>query len=568
MSGIISLTEKNKLSTGEAILPKEGEISSSSPQHSPCPKEEMSCEDEEEYTVMQLEHSRTVTHSGDVNAEKHSTLSDAEGEASGRGEKELSNGHKSKNLTTGSTRRPEDTVRRQKSISSGSVKSSAREISDSVDILASGGSKDGVLKRNGGLKSPSAAKLRSNSDVMREKKEIKEKKLLKNNIHVEGANDLGKESKGTLKDRDMDNNACGKIKRQLGHGKHSLVAEGSNPAKRSKSADVAVDSMKGSLQRNRKSGVLGVKSGDSELKRSTSQGKPDNCLAPRVTKGGFDSDSPGDEDVLPPSKRRRPDVVSGSISAPDIKKGKNYLVSSDKVKSSVDHLPKKRRAVRLYDDDEDEVTKTPVHGGSIRKADVHSRASDSTKNISSHTEQSTHEQALGEPGGGASSTVVVSTVKVLNESSSPCSHQHVEILTKASTIHPFSSPGMKESEKMSSDDAKPVLASPIRSPLLPSVAKPIGDDVAKPVAEPSIANKPFIRASSNSSQRNSPGANRNSIVVSDYLDHSQNQRRNERGKSVLSSDKQKNTQKSSSRTNDSVVAAAKPLESNLLTNER
>ncbi|KAL0372862.1 UNVERIFIED_CONTAM: ENHANCER OF AG-4 protein 2 [Sesamum calycinum] len=93
-----------------------------------------------------------------------------------------------------------------------------------------------------------------------------------------------------------------------------------------------------------------------------------------------------DENDLPPTKRHRAlGMMCTSASVPENKSGnsttrKNGMVRPNKARSPVTQRPVKRRAVRLCDDDDDELPKTPIHGGYIHKVSVIPSGSDSKKN--------------------------------------------------------------------------------------------------------------------------------------------------------------------------------------------
>ncbi|WOH07477.1 hypothetical protein DCAR_0726907 [Daucus carota subsp. sativus] len=456
------------------------------------------------------------------------------------GLKESINGHKSKKIISGSRRLLQDDAQVQKVNSSGAVRSSLPIVSGgNVDINISG---EGVQNRSGsigGISHSSPNKSRSNMDAP---KDQNKKQSLKDKVHLKRAEDLP-DSKGTFRKLET-GDLTGETKSHLGHGKHKLATdEVSHHAKSFKSADI--DMTKGSVQKTRKSGHLENKAGSAEFKRSVLQGNAEDCLVPR------------DEDVLPPAKRLRqaPEiVVSSSTRMFDNKLGKasvhrNDPLSSDKAKSPVGQYPKKRRAVRLYDDDDDK-PKTPVHGGSIFKGDAPSCILGPVKNGSAHSGKAS--DTLDD---GGSSKVSLPTVKRLNESLPSISYKHSEVgkRRQSSNSHIFTSPVKSEFAKRSSEEVRPVRVSPVCSPLPASTVRP--------VLESPKPNIPLVKVSDNTVHQNSQaGLDKNMAVVPDSLDRTINQGILDRNKSIPSVDRKKDASKLSSRASDSVLLTEKTLD--------
>lgn len=584
LSPVLSPTKRIKLSNVDANLQVREEVSTSSPFNNSSQKEGGFCDTKKEDDATRIEG---------LSASQNSGYSDAEGNFSGQKntttslrvsvnarkpvgvQKEHTNGHKTKKGVVGAKRKFEGALEANKLSSSGALTSPSGE-----DL------KDKKIRRriaSGGSTKDSSQHV-SKSDL--KGSVTKPKQLLKDKIHLL-PDDVGKDAEGAFTEQDRVEISGRKIGAQLGQGKQNLVTnEVSRTARRSKGVDGSTEAAKGSMQSNRKNDVLDNKA---ELKRPSSKVKAENHLVPKGQSGYIDSNSPGDEDVLPATKRHRRalDSVSGTsvaTSEDKIRKGstslKTDLSGSDKIRSPFTKVHR-RRAVRLCDDDDDEEPKTPVHGGSAKKVDAASRSdfskdnviqgsakkveaasrsSDISKDNVVQGETCTNDQPSERNSGGREdgpSKEYVSSAKLLNETLSPSSHQNVERPKKGVTP----SPRKIESEKISSKEAKPDFISPKRSPMSVSAAKPL--------VEPLKAIKASGKVSGNVTPKKvQAGSTKGSIVVSDGLNHSQSQATNERSKPAFPGERLKSTPKLSSRLNDSAAVAAKRMEVNVLPSER
>ncbi|KAL8139896.1 hypothetical protein V2J09_005917 [Rumex salicifolius] len=151
----------------------------------------------------------------------------------------------------------------------------------------------------------------------------------------------------------------------------------SDSSKKKKPIDLVSDAHKGSEKRD--SSTLHINDGDlvkkSENKGSTYMKAEDHLLS-KTQKCSIPSEVPPGEAVTSSVKRRH-GLVSNAMSDP-------IEPASDDKRSSLSsfrksEVTKKRRAIRLYDDDDDEdgVPKTPVHGSSARKTYSSSSISES-----------------------------------------------------------------------------------------------------------------------------------------------------------------------------------------------
>ncbi|RVW65212.1 hypothetical protein CK203_035774 [Vitis vinifera] len=179
--------------------------------------------------------------------------------------------------------------------------------------------------------------------------------------------------------------------------------------------------------------------------------KVDNSMASEAETGTVGSDVPGDEDVLPLSKRRRRALEAMSDSAtltPEVKIEKNSVVlkndalHSKSAKPLHTQLKRKRRTICRFEDDDDEEPKTPVHGPS-RNVNTPSRISNSIKDLDAHHESSYHTQLSVRDSGGHEESP--------SKECSPRLQQTVEKRPKKTMAAPIShSPRKLESEKLSS----------------------------------------------------------------------------------------------------------------------
>ncbi|KAK3013957.1 hypothetical protein RJ639_008703 [Escallonia herrerae] len=385
------------------------------------------------------------------------------------GQKVITNGRMSKKVVTGSKRKPDS------SGGQADLRESNQHVKDGIRRMTPGGR----------MKDSHPDDVKSDLDVISGKKA---KTMLKDKMHSEMADDFGKEPRNGLKELDKDELSGRKMRGQLGDGKHSLATkEVSHSVKRSKFADFAGDAAKGSVKTKRRTDVPDIKPGNAEINRSVSRVK-DSC----------DLDVHGDEDILPPAKRQRPalEKKSEKNSIPHVYDSPRF----DKVKSPHTQLHTKRRAVRMFDEDDDQKPKTPVHGGSARKLDAPARAIDSIKHAVVHGDRSTSDRTSVRGGSARkvdassratesfkSTTVhgegsvpdqqsVRDSGRVENGASkemvssqqalSPNFQKNVDRHRKLVTGRFSRSPGETDSEKVSSKEVKVELISPGKSPSL------------------------------------------------------------------------------------------------------
>ncbi|KAI3453268.1 hypothetical protein Pfo_009931 [Paulownia fortunei] len=479
-----------------------------------------------------------------------------EGWYSDGGQSELTNGHQPK-LAMGPKRKHEGTMRRN----SGSV-ISHEHIGDETQIKYASGGK---------MKISSADNSRLGLDVGSERKG---KKLLKEKKHSEAVDD-GRVDTEVIFEEHNEVVFRKKMKFQHDHEKQtSRTIEASCPAKTSKSADIVDDASMLRTQTSRKNDSrspvdLDDKMDHTESKRLISCGKAENPRSFRAQRSNNESSHSTDEDDLPPTKRHRraAGVMSSSALISENRAGnsasrKNGLVNPNKVRSPVMQLPTKRRAVRLCDDDDDELPKTPIHGGFSHKVSVIPRSSESKKKNVLRGESYANDQLVLRNSGIVDDALKeqVQSSRLSNKASSPTAQQAMEKRTRESSAeHVSPSPRQLDSEKLPFMEAKPVIVSPERSPRSITATRPL--------AEPQ--KKHFSKAPGSISQKKVPsGTNRGLTTASDRSTSSLNQSISERSKSTSSGEKRKTTPKSDSQINDSVLLVGNPDESMTSLGER
>ncbi|XP_047957686.1 ENHANCER OF AG-4 protein 2-like isoform X2 [Salvia hispanica] len=385
------------------------------------------------------------------------------------------------------------------------------------------------------LSSPDIPKLRS--DIISQKKE---KLLVKEKRQSEALHDGQQDAKVNFESH-SDTITWKKIKFQHGNEKKgSHTNEVSSPTKISKIAD------------SRGLNVLVDKMPSKEPKRFTSVGKAEvfQSIRPPII-----SNSESDND-LPPIKRHRPEPETMCASALISENRLETFVSdkTDKVLSSevispVVQLPMKRRSVCIYDDDDDdELPKTPVHGGTTSKVSV-PRLSDTKRKSVTHGEKFVHDlQVLrnsGEVENGLKDQVQYNGV--MKKLLSPAAQQVTEKRTRDSSAHVSPSPQQMNSEKSAPMEVKPVSVSPKRPPQSVGGGRVSGELESK---------QPNKAPSSDFRQKTPAGDNKNA-ASSDRSNLFPNQLLSERSKQPSSGERKKTTPKSGSRINDSVVGASK-----------
>ncbi|CAA2978594.1 Hypothetical predicted protein [Olea europaea subsp. europaea] len=482
-------------------------------------------------------------------------------------ESEFTNGHKS-DLAIGSKRKSDGVNVMHKNIGQAvSVASACDNLGLHINISREQ-SGDGLVRKinsDGNTNDSSVDISRSSLDVGRRK----EQKSLKERKHSGSADDCPRDIEVNFKEWNKDDISGEKISARPGKQSfHRNVVSCS--AKRSKFADIEGDATKGKTKTNRKSDSQSTNALDdiisiTEPKRLTSGGDAENCEPFRFQKSMKDYNSSGNEDDLPPTKRRHGALEATGHSA---LVSENRLGNSSALKKGLSdkrspavQLLVKRKAVRLWDDDYDEEPKTPIHGGCVAKVSLLPRVLDSTKKIDMHGESSLHDQqewnGSGRVEDGSKGLV---SYAMPHKASSPTVQQRMEKRAREiGAAHVCSSPAQVDFTNISPMETRPVVFSPKRSLRSVMSGKPSGE----------LQNRHSGKTPVNITHKKAPsGSNIGPTSVSDRLNSSLNQTTNERSKSAYSGERMKTTPKSDSEINDSVLVVGNRTESIVFLGER
>ncbi|KAB5548012.1 hypothetical protein DKX38_011418 [Salix brachista] len=278
-------------------------------------------------------------------------------------------------------------------------------------------------------------------------------------------------------------------------------------------------------------------------------------------------DVSNDEAVLPVLKRRKRAMEAMCDAAAlnsDDRIEKNALelnrdLASINTRGPVSQQPKRRRAVCLYDvNDEDEEPKTPVHGGAGKSVRANMPVSDTFKRSNVHIENPVdqeHKSSINAQTSLRDSTGLENSHS--KESSSlmqnnPLSPSYPKTLKRNDTcVSP--SPGKSEPEQILTKEAKPIITSPKRSPrLLPAT---------KPDMEQHKATKPSLKVSTLGTQKRSQaGPGKVSGPVLDSSITSQNPVLSQKSRAVFSGEMPKSTPKAISQMSNPTVPMCAPSE--------
>lgn len=431
-------------------------------------------------------------------------------------QKDVTNGYR-RRLASGSKRRVDGSCEMHNSSGSSDPASiSSDGLGSNRDLSASSqpSGADARRKVSSSAKESSQNVLRSGLDSESGKKRPKLLKDKKNVLVAEKTRVATKErheDKGELSSKKQ-----GDVKQT------SQTNEHSHPAKRSKHVNVADDAPKALLQAGRKITAQSCddKLENVEVKRNVLRGKAENRSGSRPLSTTRDSTLGGDEDVLPPTKRRRRALEAMS--------GSSTLMSENRFgrSSGLKNDMSRRRAVRLCDDDEEEEPKTPIHGGSAKKVLVPLHGQSSSK------------RADNDPLGKRDSvTFDDSSLKKAFpsddcsiESCLPVPQQAEEKQHgKTEASHASLSPGKVDSEKLPSNDTKPFPPSPQRSPIV----------ATKSVADTQKVNKHVGKVPGNNTQRKAVSGSKIAGGTSDNLSLPATQTPSGRGKPEFSGERNK-----------------------------
>ncbi|KAJ8759369.1 hypothetical protein K2173_006889 [Erythroxylum novogranatense] len=487
------------------------------------------------------------------------------------GNSTLMNGHKSKMLGT-------DSKRRLEGADEGSGSTGVKSLKDSIDV--GGKLEDGVRGEIAGVhcagSSPVAVK--SESGMSSGKKSKKPITYQKGSRVCQGSND----SKNGLHPRpgsskfeacdtshpakkskfvDVEDGAAVRLsaKNLMNHASRSTADEKSVKDSGGKReillalrAQTGKDRSYVPLQASKDKSDFSLQSDRTDLFSPTVKAKSDASAEMIKVK----ADISGDEAVLPVTKRHRRalEAMLGSTSLnSDDRIAKSSLdpknvLSSGNAGATVHQLPKRRRAVCLYgDDDEDEEPKTPVHGGSGRVSREPRSMSDTIKKKDANVTSLLRQQHVG----------VINTEKNIgasfgferSRSKETVSHSQQKIMKKPDMSGP-PSPGKIEMEHLPSKDSKPISTSPRQSPRLFPATKSIGEH-HEPV-------KPVIKVSSIKGLQ--PSSSKVSGHVSDCLNTSYGNGASQMNRPALSGERPKTTPKAPSRISADLLETSAELQ--------
>lgn len=317
-------------------------------------------------------------------------------------------------------------------------------------------------------------------------------------------------------------------------------------AKKSKFVDIKSEVSRGSNGKSVNNNSFSSDN-DKEAKVSEFKSVTSPVLALRASKASG-SDNSGDEVVLPPAKRhRKASEAMLDSSDPKIGKCSRDVKSSTQFPKEVKvpgaQLPKRRRAVCLYDDD-DEDPKTPVHGGSVRNVKELSLNSDASKRPDSHHMVSTDARPdVGDSVGFEDGHQKEAALQAETGPLSPIPPQTGEGKPAATVSL---SPKRSEAEQLSSKGAKEDLVSPKNTPQSASTKRPV-------IEQPKSTRAPTRDSSNGTQKKTQPVSAKGSVQRSVSLKSSQSQVSAQRNKLTASVDRPKSTPKEVSRINDSGV---------------
>lgn len=450
-------------------------------------------------------------------------------------------------------------------------------------VVDSKGGKKGNFTSGGGTREHGPRTLKPNSESGHGKKT---KDLPRDKKHFKGKDNVADTRRSPNEQGQGKSKANAGKMPQVGQGKPDLgSSESLRPAKKLKRGDIGES--KGSLSNNIKvaSSSKPVVADEKVVKKSEFKKLTPTLKSENLLKSSHHSDSvnsaAGDETVLPLTKRHRRALEAMSDSTTTIHEAKNEkspfsqrydasCSSSDRLLAN--HSNRKRRAVCIFDDD-DEDPKTPVHGSS-RNIDATSNGPDSSKNNDEHN-QSPHTSPLTVNGtsGSEHDHFKESTSQVQRLSSSPKEPQTEELQQeKPVAVNASESPSKSGSEQLPPKEAKPNLISPKKSPLLANCTT-----ASEQKKSPSLANsttaleqtktvKPPIKASNTGVQKQSQGGSARSIVLTSNSSSSQKSSILQKSRSHSSGEKSKTTP--ISRANDSTTMVGSSMDHDDLHGER
>ncbi|GER56125.1 Tudor/PWWP/MBT domain-containing protein [Striga asiatica] len=402
----------------------------------------------------------------------------AEGGCSDGGRSEFADSRKSK-LSKGLKRKQEELLR-----NSGSIKS-PENAGDGMQIKYASG---------GNMKVSSADNSRLGSDLGGS---TKVKKLLK-----EKKRPMAVDSRLDSSEEHYEVNPSKKMKLQRDHGKlTSRTIEAPSPAQISKSADTVDGAQMLRAKTSRKADLISpvdqyTKLDKPKSKQLASGGNVENHHPSRVdTINNLPNQSAAEDD---PGLAKRDSLAEGMVATSalisenlngDSASNKNGSGNPNKVRSSGMQLPKKRRAVRICDDDDDELPKTPVHGGvpQGQKISANPLISESKNKTVKRDEGYAKDRPVLRNSGIIDDALKKRALssRLPNKTSSPVAEKGIENRTREVSAE-YLSPNQRkvDSGKMSSVEAK----SALDSSQSVSVVKPLVEPHKKHLSKTPVVN--------------------------------------------------------------------------------
>ncbi|XP_073315367.1 ENHANCER OF AG-4 protein 2-like [Primulina huaijiensis] len=355
-----------------------------------------------------------------------------------------------------------------------------------------------------------------------------------------------------------------RMKTQHGSEKKAFqTSEITCPAIISKCTDIGNDASMSRPERNRKNdsrspNVLDGKMSDIDFKRSTSNGMPQNQQPSKIQINN-ESNHFTDEDDLPPTKRHRTtfDAMPSSATMSESKLGgsasqKNDSVRPNKVRSPVSQLPSKRRAVRLYDDGDDEIPKTPVHGGFTSKVSVNPHVPDSKRKTVVHGESCVNDKLTSRDRGTIDDRSKEQAQRARGSNKAPAPNFQlglVKIAGELSAAHVSPSLAHLDDEKLPAMEIRTVSVTPEKSPQSINGTRPLAEQ----------QNINFRKEPGNVSLKKAPTVANNVLpTASDRLTSSPHEIITDRNNPASSREKRNAAVKSDSRINDSSHVVGHP----------
>ncbi|TKY67746.1 ENHANCER OF AG-4 protein 2 [Spatholobus suberectus] len=456
------------------------------------------------------------------------------------GHNDLTNGSKPRKLVNGSRKRSEAAGDRDRNGgSSAGTFLKEGNCTGSGDLSRSGKTlKAGKKKKNAlAVKSDSPDNLKSDHNGNTGEKDSN---VIKVKTSVEVKNEFQEIS---FDSEDADGKSSSMWKKTQLHAKHNVIVganESLRASKKLKCTDAKDDSTLGYPSKDLKRASPGSMVIEDrpfkqlELKKSTPNLKTEKSLPSRGQIGGAGSDDSVHE-LLPGTKHHSqvqqvmPD--SSGIASDEKKERSSLRLKGDTNNVMIKQVERKRRAVCLFDGDDDDEPKTPVHGGAAKNIKA-SSVSEVKKSNNAHSEKSDVAQLAQRNFSELEDTHLKEPSSQLHNDSLLIKQPLKEKDDETIPVHVPHSPEKLDLKQFLSTVAKLSSVSPLKSPQsLPAT---------KSNAERNKASKLSLKVSSNATQKR---ADHGSSKSSHNLGSSQNQVATHKKKFASSAEISKTTPK-------------------------